>query len=150
MEVLLVKDVKRLGRAGEVKKVADGFARNYLIARGLAVVATEGAKRSTQVQKAIEEQRDERVRTDNSALAERLTEINIVFKVKASEKGRLYGSVTAADIAEQIEKKTGHAIDKRKVELGEPIHILGTHKVPVHLMPNLAPEVNVVVEASAE
>lgn len=150
MEVLLVKDVKRLGKAGEVKKVADGFARNYLIARGLAVVATEGAKRSTQVQKAIEEQRDERVRTDNSALAERLTEINIVFKVKASEKGRLYGSVTAADIAEQIEKKTGHAIDKRKVELGEPIHILGTHKVPVHLMPNLAPEVNVVVEASAE
>jgi len=150
VEVLLVKDVKRLGRAGEVKKVADGFARNYLIARGLAVVATEGAKRSTQVQKAIEEQRDERVRTDNSALAERLTEINIVFKVKASEKGRLYGSVTAADIAEQIEKKTGHAIDKRKVELGEPIHILGTHKVPVHLMPNLAPEVNVVVEASAE
>jgi large subunit ribosomal protein L9 len=150
VEVLLVKDVKRLGKAGEVKKVADGFARNYLIARGLAVVATEGAKRSTQVQKAIEEQRDERVRTDNSALAERLTEINIVFKVKASEKGRLYGSVTAADIAEQIEKKTGHAIDKRKVELGEPIHILGTHKVPVHLMPNLAPEVNVVVEASAE
>lgn len=150
MEVLLVKDVKRLGRAGEVKKVADGFGRNYLIARGLAVVATDGAKRSTQVQKAIEEQRDERVRTDNSAFAERLGEINIVFRVKASEKGRLYGSVTAADIAAEIEKKTGHAIDKRKVELGEPIHILGTHKVPVHLMPNLAPEVNVVVEASAE
>lgn len=150
MEVLLVKDVKRLGKAGEVKKVADGFARNYLIARGLAVVATEGAKRSTQVQKAIEEQRDERVRTDSSAFAERLAEISIVFRVKASEKGRLYGSVTAADIAAEIEKKTGHAIDKRKVELGEPIHILGTHKVPVHLMPNLAPEVNVVVEASTE
>ena len=150
MEVLLVKDVKGLGKAGEVKKVADGFARNYLIARGLAVVATEGAKRSTQVQKAIEEQRDERVRTDNSAFAERLAEINIVFKVKASEKGRLYGSVTAADIAAEIEKKTGHAIDKRKVELSEPIHILGTHKVPIHLMPNLAPEVSVVVEARAE
>lgn len=150
MEVLLVKDVKRLGKAGDIKKVADGFARNYLIARGLAVVATEGAKRSTAVQKAISEQRDERVRTDNSALAERLGEISIVFKVKASEKGRLYGSVTAADIAAAIEKQTGHPIDKRKVELGEPIHILGTHKVPVHLMPNLAPEVNVVVEASAE
>lgn len=150
MEVLLVKDVKRLGKAGEVKKVADGFARNYLIARGLAVIATEGAKRSTEIQKAIEEQRDERVRTDSTAFAERLGEISIVFRVKASEKGRLYGSVTAADIAVEIEKQTGHPIDKRKVELGEPIHILGTHKVPVHLMPNLAPEVNVVVEAIAE
>ncbi|HNR95686.1 MAG: 50S ribosomal protein L9 [Chloroflexi bacterium ADurb.Bin180] len=150
MEVLLLKDVKRLGKAGEVKKVADGFGRNYLIARGLAVVATEGAKRSTAVQKAIEEQRDERVRTDNAAFAERLGEISLVFKVKASEKGRLYGSVTAADIATEIEKQTGRSIDKRKVELGEPIHILGTHKVPVRLMPNLTPEVSVVVEASAE
>lgn len=150
MEVLLVKDVKRLGKAGEIKKVADGFGRNYLIARGLAVVATEGAKHSTAVQKAIAEQRDQRVRTDNSAFAERLGEISIVFKVKASERGRLYGSVTAADIAAEIEKQTGHPIDKRKVELGEPIHILGTHKVPVHLMPNLAPEVSVVVEAAAE
>ena len=150
MEVLLVKDVKGLGTAGEVKKVADGYARNYLIARGLAVAATEGAKRSTAVRKAIEDQRDERVRTDNAALAERLGEIRLVFKVKASEKGRLYGSVTAADIAAEIEKQTGRPIDKRKVELGEPIHILGTHKVPVRLMPNLVPEVSVIVEATAE
>jgi large subunit ribosomal protein L9 len=150
VEVLLLKDVKRVGKAGEVKKVADGFGRNYLIARGLAVVATEGARRRTEVQKAIAEQREERVRTDSSSFAERLGEIHIVFKVKASEKGRLYGSVTAADIAAEIEKQTGHPIDKRKVELGEPIHILGAHKVPVRLMPNMVPEVNVVVEAVAE
>jgi large subunit ribosomal protein L9 len=146
LEVLLLKDIKRLGKAGETKKVADGYARNYLIPRGLVVLATAGAIRRTEVQKAIEEQRQERVRTDGSALAERLAEINLTFKVKASEKGRLYGSVTAADIASEIEKQTGYPIDKRKVDLEEPIHLLGTHKVPVRLLPNMVPEITVVVE----
>lgn len=150
MEVLLLKDIKRLGKAGETKKVADGYARNYLIPRGLAVLATVGAIRRTEVQKAIEEQRQERIRTDGSALAERLAEISLNFKVKASEKGRLYGSVTAADIAAELEKQTGHPIDKRKVELEEPIHILGTHKVPVRLLPNMVPEITVVVEPLAD
>ena len=150
MEVLLLKDIKRLGKAGEIKKVADGYARNYLIPRGLAVLATFGAIHRTEVQKAIEEQRQERIRTDSSALAERLAEITLTFKVKASEKGRLYGSVTAADIAAEIEKQTGTSIDKRKIELEEPIHILGTHKVPVRVMTNLVPEMTVVVEPLAE
>jgi large subunit ribosomal protein L9 len=146
LEVLLLKDIKRLGKAGETKKVADGYARNYLLPRGLAVLATAGAIRRTEVQKAIEEQREERIRTDGSALAERLAEVSLTFKVKASEKGRLYGSVTTADIAAEIEKQTGHPIDKRKVELEEPIHLLGTHKVLVRLLPNMVPEITVVVE----
>jgi len=150
LEVLLLKDIKRLGKAGETKKVADGYARNYLIPRGLAVLATAGAIRRTEVQKAIEEQRQERIRTDGSALAERLAEISLTFKVKASEKGRLYGSVTAADIAAELEKQTGHPIDKRKVELEEPIHLLGTHKVPVRLLPSMVPEITVVVEPLAD
>jgi large subunit ribosomal protein L9 len=150
LEVLLLRDIKRLGKAGETKKVTDGYARNYLLPRGLAVLATAGAIRRTEVQKAIEEQRQERIRTDGSALAERLAEINLVFKVKASEKGRLYGSVTAADIAAEIEKQTGHPVDKRKVELEEPIHLLGTHKVPVRILPNVVPEITVVVEPLAD
>jgi large subunit ribosomal protein L9 len=150
LEVLLLKDIKRLGKAGETRKVADGYARNYLIPRGLAVLATSGAIRRTEVQKAIEEQRQERIRTDGSALAERLAEISLTFKVKASEKGRLYGSVTAADIAAELEKQTGHPVDKRKVELEEPIHLLGTHKVPVRLLPNMVPEITVVVEPLAD
>lgn len=150
MEVLLLKDIKGLGKAGETKKVADGYARNYLIPRGLAVLATSGAIRRTEVQKAIEEERQERIRTDGSALGERLVEISLTFKVKASEKGRLYGSVTAADIAAEIEKQTGHPIDKRKIELEEPIHLLGTHKVPIRLMANLVPEITVVVEPLSE
>jgi large subunit ribosomal protein L9 len=146
----LLKDVKRLGNAGEIKKVADGYARNYLIPRGLAVVATAGAVRSTEVQKAIEEQREERVRTDGSALAERLSEITLTFAVMASDKGRLYGSVTTADIAAEIEKQTGHPVDKRKVQLDEPIRLLGTHQVPIRLLQGVVPEVTVVVEQATD
>lgn len=150
MEVLLLKDVKRLGKAGEIRKVTDGYARNYLIPRGLAVPATPGAIKRTEVQKAIQAQREERIRHDAEALAERLAEITLSFRVKAGEKGRLYGSITAADIAEEIEKQTGYALDKRKVALEEPIHLLGTHKVPIRLTTGLAPEVTVVVEAEPE
>ncbi len=150
MEVLLLKDVKRLGKAGEIKKVADGYGRNYLIPRGLAVLATPGAIRRTEVQKAIAQQREERIRTDNVAFAERLSELTLTFKVKASEKGRLYGSVTAADIAAEIEKQTGRAIDKRKVQLDEPLRLLGKHRVPIRLMASLVPEVTVILESLSE
>jgi len=150
VEVLLLKDVKRLGKAGEVKKVAAGYGRNYLIPRGLAVLATAGAIKRTEVRKAIEEQREERIRTDATALAERLSEIMLTFKVKAGEKGRLYGSITAADIAAEIERQTGYPMDKRKIALDEPIRLLGTHKIPIRLMSTLAPEVTVVVEQMSE
>lgn len=150
MEVLLLKDIKRLGKAGEIKKVTNGYGRNYLIPRGLAVLATPGAVRSTEVRKAIDEQRDERIRTDSTALAEHLSKVSLTFKVKAGEKGRLYGSITSADIAAEIEKQTGHPIDKRKIALEEPIRLLGTHQVPIRLMTGVAPEVTVVVEPLPE
>ena len=150
MRVLLLKDVRRLGLAGEIKIVADGYARNYLLPRGLAVLATPGAVRRTEVQKAIEREHEERVRTDSTALAGRLSEIRVTFKVKAGERGRLYGAVTTADIATKIEKETGHPVDKRKVLLDEPIRLLGTHKVPVRLMPGLTAEVTVEVEQESE
>jgi large subunit ribosomal protein L9 len=117
VEILLLKDIKRLGKAGEVRKVADGYARNYLIPRGLA---------------------------------EHLSGVTLTFRVKAGEKGRLYGSVTAADIAAEIEKRTGYPIDKRKVALEEPLHLLGQHKVPLKLVAGLMPEVTVVVEEAAD
>jgi large subunit ribosomal protein L9 len=150
VEVLLLKDIKRLGKAGQIKSVADGYARNYLIPRGLAVLATAGAIRRTEVQKAIEEEREERVRTDSVALAERLAEMTLTFKVKASDKGRLYGSVTAADIAAEVERQTGHPVDKRKIQLDEPIRLLGSHSVPIRLVSGVVPEVTVLVEQLAE
>jgi large subunit ribosomal protein L9 len=116
----------------------------------LAVLATPGAIRRTEVQKAIESQREERIRTDSTALAERLSEITLTFRVKASERGRLYGSVTTSDIAAGIERETGHPIDKRKVLLDEPIHLLGTHKVPIRLLSGLIPDVTVEVERVSE
>lgn len=149
MEVLLLRDIKRLGKAGEIKKVADGYGRNYLLPRGLAVVATSSAVHSTEVQKAIEEQREERIRTDAVALAERLSDLELTFRVKAGEKGRLYGSITAADVAAEVEARTGYTVDKRKVVLDEPIRLLGTHKVPVRLLTGLIPEVTVTVLAEA-
>lgn len=150
MQVLLLKDIKRLGRAGEIKAVADGYGRNYLLPRGLAMLATSGAVRRTDVRKAIEEQRDERVRTDAVALAERLSELTLTFQVKASDKGRLYGSVTSAAIAEQIEKQIGHPMDKRKIKLDEPIRLLGAHQVPVGLGSGVSSDVTVVLERIAE
>jgi large subunit ribosomal protein L9 len=146
VQVLLLKDIKRLGRAGEIKTVADGYGRNYLLPRGLAMLATSGAVMRTDVRKAIDEQRDERVRTDATALAERLSELTLTFKVKASDKGRLYGSVTSAAIAEQIEKQSGHPMDKRKIKLDEPIRLLGAHQVAVGLGSGVSAEVTVVLE----
>lgn len=150
MQVLLLKDIKRLGRAGEIKAVADGYGRNYLLPRGLAMLATSGAVRRTDVRKAIEEQRDERVRTDAVALAERLSELTLTFKVKASDKGRLYGSVTSAAIAEEIEKQISHPMDKRKIKLDEPIRLLGAHQVAVGLGSGVSSDVTVVLERIAE
>jgi len=146
VQVLLLRDIKRLGKAGEIKKVAGGYARNYLLPRGLAVLATPGAIKRTEVREAVDQQREERIRTDATALAERLSELTLAFKVKASEKGRLYGSITSAAIAEEIEKQTGHPMDKRKIKLDEPLRLLGAHQVPVGLVSGVTPEVTVVLE----
>ncbi len=150
MKVLLLKDIRRLGKAGEVKEVADGYARNYLIPRNLAVPATPGAIKRTEVQEAIEAQQEERVRTDATAFADRLAATALTFKVRASEDGRLYGSITSADIAEEIEKQLGRAVDKRKVDLESPLRKLGNYKVSVRLGAGVNAEVTVNVEALPE
>ena len=146
MQVLLLRDIKRLGKAGEIKKVAGGYARNYLLPRGLAVLATPGAIKRTEVREAVDQQREERIHTDATALADRLSEVTLTFKVKASEKGRLYGSITSAAIAEEIEKQTGHPMDKRKIKLDEPLRLLGAHQVPVGIVSGVTPEITVVLE----
>jgi len=146
MEVLLLKDVPGLGRAGEIKGVADGYARNYLIPKGLAILATEGARRQAEQWRRAAARREERRRKEAQALAQLISQTTLTFRVKAGEKDRLYGSITNADIARAFEEKTERAIDKRKVELEEPIRQLGTYQVPVRLLPDLAPLLTVVVE----
>lgn len=145
MEVILLKDVPRLGRAGELRRVAPGYARNHLIPKGLAVFATEGAAKELEQQQQLEARREKQVETEAQALAEELEGLTLTIYAKTGEKQRLYGSVTSGDIAEALEKETGRIIDRRKIELEEPIRQLGIYSVPVRLLSDLSPMIRVDV-----
>jgi large subunit ribosomal protein L9 len=143
--------VEKVGRAGEVKTVADGYARNFLIPRGMAVLATEGMVQQAKLRSKTEEKRRRQAEEDAASLAEVLWQLTLTFKAKAGEKGRLYGSITSSDIVEALERETGRTFDKRKLQLeGAAIRELGVHRVPIKLMTNLAPEITVVVEREEE
>jgi large subunit ribosomal protein L9 len=146
MEVLLTETVDNLGSAGEIKKVADGYARNFLIPKGLAVPATAGALKQAELRGQAEARRQQRENVKAESLARTLSQVTLTFQAKAGEKDKLYGSITNADIAEALEREIGQAIDKRKVELEEPIRELGSYYVPIKLLPDLAPRITVIVE----
>jgi large subunit ribosomal protein L9 len=149
MRVLLLKDVYKLGRAGDVKKVADGYGRNYLLPHGLAVLATPGALK--QVERIRRSATEERVRQNQElgAIAERLNGLQLVFPVKAGETGKLYGSITPGMLAESIEQMTGAKVDKRQIDC-QPIKALGVHKANVRLTIDLIPSVTIVVHREGE
>ena len=150
MEVMLTKDVEGLGYAGEIKNVAGGYARNYLIPRGLAVPATKGIRKQAAALREAAERRRARQLSEAQALAEKLSQITLRFTAKAGENDRLYGSITSQDIAEAIERETGQAVDRRRIELEHPIRELGTHQVAIRLMSDVVPQVTVVVEREGE
>ncbi len=145
MKVLLVQDVDNLGYAGDVKKVADGFGRNYLLPRNLAVLATPGAlKQAETIRKAAEKRRAHET-ADAQAMANQLAGLELFFERRAGETGKLYGSVTSGDIADEIVAKKGLEIDKRKVALPEPIRQLGEQEVTVKLMIDVSTTIKVHV-----
>ena len=150
MEVVLLKEVKRLGKRGDVKRVADGYARNYLIPRGLAVVATAAARSRIAEEAAVVERQE----LDEKGLAEeqaaKIEKAQLVFKAKAGESGRLYGSITNGNIAEQLTEKFGIEIDRRKVALEEPIKEVGKTKVEIKLHPEVKVTITVTVEAESD
>ena len=149
MKVLLLKDVYKLGRAGDVKRVADGYGRNYLIPQGLAVLASAGAvKQAESIRVRAGAQRAE-LNESMSGLAEKLTGLVIGFPSRAGETGKLYGSITNQMIADEISRKTGEEIDRRHIE-AEPIRTLGEHKIYVRLTVDLTPEVKVIVHREGE
>jgi large subunit ribosomal protein L9 len=149
MRVMLLKDVYKLGRAGDVKKVADGYGRNYLMPQGLAVLATPGAlKQAERIRSSATEERV-RLNQELSSVAERLSGLSLHFPVKAGETGKLYGSITSAMIAEAIEKQTEATIDRRQIDT-QPIKILGAHTVRIRLTIDLVPEVAVLVYREGE
>jgi large subunit ribosomal protein L9 len=150
MEVLLKQDVKGVGHAGDIKAVASGYARNFLIPQGLAVPANKGAAKQAQQIKASAEKKHERERASAASLAERISSLSLVFKARAADTGRLFGSITASDIAEGIERQLGVEISKRQIDLEHPLRDLGSHQVPVRLMSDVVPLVNVVIEREGE
>jgi large subunit ribosomal protein L9 len=146
MKVLLLRDHDKLGKAGDVKNVADGYARNYLIPRGLAVLATQGALKQAETIHKAEEKRQAKLFSEAQAVANQLIGTTLTFRALAGETGKLYGSITANDIAEAIQREKGIPVDKRRIELREPLRSLGTHTVPIRLASDLVPSVTVVVE----
>lgn len=146
MRVVLLQDVPRLGGAGEVKDVASGYARNFLIPRKLAELATPAVLKRVEAIRGAEERRHALLDAEITTLAETLDGLEITLKARVGATERLYGAVTSGDIAEEIQRVTGQEIDKRKIELEEPIRQVGEYEVRVRLPRELAPTIKVVVE----
>ena len=145
MKVILTNDVPKLGKSGELKSVADGFATNYLIPNSLAVPAAGGAYRAWQHDIASREEKRKREREDAEIAANRIAGTTLTMGVKVGEGGKLYGSITAKDIADALGRR-GIEVDRHKVDLEEPLKSLGTYKVAVKVMSGMSPEVTIVVE----
>ncbi|MBC7319237.1 50S ribosomal protein L9 [bacterium] len=145
MEVILLKDVPGLGRSGDIKEVPEGYARNYLIPRGLAVKSTKGRVKDIELRKSAIETKEARERESAMKLAERLKGTSLTFKVKVGEENKLFGSITSIDIAEGLKKK-GFNIDKHQIVLKEPIKYLGTYEVTVKLGFGVSAPINILVE----
>lgn len=150
MEVILKKDVKGTGKAGDIVKVSDGFARNRLIPSGDAVEATEANKKMMERQNAKRLEQLAQEKADAEALAIKLSKDQIILKTKVGEGGRLFGSITSMDIADAIKEQTGEEIDKRKVELDKPIKETGVFDVEIKLFTDVSAKVEVKVEGSKE
>ncbi len=145
VEVILRENVEHLGKAGALVKVKPGYARNFLLPRGLAYEATEGNKRRIVAEQKAQATRVAREREDAAGLAARLAGVSLTLKAKAGEGDRLFGSVTSQDLAARL-ADLGFAVDKRKIELEHAIKELGTHMVSIRLHPEVRAEIKVVVE----
>jgi large subunit ribosomal protein L9 len=144
MEVILRNAVDKLGHPGDIVTVSSGFARNFLIPRGFAFAATEGnRKRIAQEKGRLEALENERIAAAQT-IAEKLAEVSVTFSARVGEEGKLFGSVTTADIAHQLEAQ-GYKIEKRQIELNEPIKALGVYRVGIRLHADVKPEIKVWV-----
>lgn len=144
MKVLLKEDVENLGMAGEVHKVSNGYGRNYLLPRELAVVASPSAMKQAEVWRQKAEARRQEIRKEYESLTGKIQAVRLEFEARAGENGRLYGSITTAQIADALNEKLGTDIDRRKVGV-EAIRQLGEHKVVVRLSGEFQPELTAVV-----
>ena len=149
MKVLLLKDVYKLGRAGDIKKVADGYGRNFLLPQKLAVLATAGALKQVEKIRSQAEVRRTELNSELKTLADQINGITVVFAAKAGETGKLYGSITTQDVANAIQEKTRFEVKKQQMDM-QPIRNLGEFTVHVRLTMDLVPEVKVIVHREGQ
>ena len=152
MKVILLQDVEGLGKVGELKNVANGYARNYLLPKKMAAGATPQLLANYQQRIAAQQRKIEKQAEQNRQQADRLGQVTLTFKARVGGQGRLYGSITSQDIAAGLRESEGIQIDRRMIDLPDPIRALGTYHVPVKIAQKLAPEitVNVVDESSSD
>ena len=149
MKVLLIKDVYKLGRAGDVKKVADGYGRNYLLTHKLAVLATAGALKQTEKIRSQAEVRRTEVNSELKGLATQINGVTLIFSAKAGETGKLYGSITTQDVATAMQEKIRFEVKKHQIDM-QPIRNLGEFTANVRLTMDLVPEIKIMVHREGE
>jgi large subunit ribosomal protein L9 len=146
MKVILTQPVTKLGKPGDVVNVADGYGRNFLLPRQMAILADKGSLKQAERLAAAHEQQEARLRTDAQSLAARLGEAPVTIEARVGhETTKLYGSVTSADIAEAVQKQLGVEVDRRRIELEEPIRNTGDYTVPVRVHADVTAQVQVKV-----
>ena len=143
VKIILQQDVPNLGQAGEVKQVAPGYFRNYLLPRGLAVEASKGQMRTLQTSSSHRAAQKSRARDQSGALAQRLDSITLRIPVRLGEQGRIYGSVTNKDIVEALEQQAQVSVDRHNIEVHDPLKSIGEHTVPIKLEHGLEARVRV-------
>ncbi|TFB21126.1 50S ribosomal protein L9 [Filobacillus milosensis] len=146
MKVIFTKDVKGKGKKGEVKNVSEGYARNYLLKNNLAVEATKGNLKQLEGEEKKAKEKENEILNDAKILKDRLEDLTVELRAKSGDGGRLFGSITSKHIADELKKKHDIKIDKRKIELDDPIRTLGFTNVPVKVHPNVTATVRVHVQ----
>jgi len=149
MKVLLVQDVYKLGRAGDVKKVANGYGRNYLIPQGLAILATPGAMKQAERIKTDADKKRVILNQEMGGIAEKLVGVTLTFPARASETGRLYGSINTRMIADAVSEKAEIEITHKQID-SQPLRMIGEHTVQIRLTVDLLPEIKVIVHREGE
>jgi len=149
MKVLLIKDVYKLGRAGDVKKVADGYGRNFLLTQGLAVLATSGTIKTAEKIRAQAEIKRAALNSELKGLSDQIAALSLAFPVKAGETGKLYGSITTQDVATAIQEQTRYEVKRQQIDM-QPIRMIGEFRAHVRLTVDLIPEVRILVHREGE
>jgi large subunit ribosomal protein L9 len=149
MKIVLRQDVPKLGESGTIQQVKNGYARNYLIPRGMAVLATDGEIKVAEHNLKVRERKVTRQEEQLQSFADKIDGQRLEFTAIAGAQGRLFGSVTSSEIADQLAEKIGEEIDRRKIQLTEPLRTVGEHAVEIHLVGKLRPTVTVAITAEA-